>query len=86
MNSLIAGERWMVSMAWEGIARARKINPATADAKMVVVFFFFHVFFIFFFFFFTLKKKGQLVTPGHTLMVCPPQGRKGAKKETKIEK
>ena len=42
----------MVSMAWEGIARARKINPATADAKMVVVFFFFHVFFIFFFFFF----------------------------------
>ena len=34
----------MVSMAWEGIARARKINPATADAKMVVVFFFFHVF------------------------------------------
>lgn len=66
MNSLIAGERWMVSMAWEGIARARKINPATADAKMVVVFFFFHVFFIFFFFFYIKEERAARDSRSHT--------------------
>jgi len=27
MNSVIAGERWIASQGWEGIARAGKINP-----------------------------------------------------------
>lgn len=44
----------MVSLAWEGIARPRKINSATADAKMVVAFFFFYMLFIFLFY---IKKE-----------------------------
>ena len=31
MNSVIAGERWIASRAWEGIASAGKINPAAAE-------------------------------------------------------
>lgn len=47
MNSVIAGERWIASRGWEGIASTGKINPVAAegDCQDCSVFFMLWVFF-----------------------------------------
>lgn len=71
MNSVIAGERWIASRGWEGIARAGKINPAAAGGGLPRLLCIFYV--VGLFFFYTRKK-------GSSCAQVPLGDRKGGKK------
>lgn len=60
MSSVIAGERWIASWGWEGIARSGKINPVAAEGDCQDRSVFFTLWGIF-----ALEKKAAHVPRSH---------------------